>query len=183
VFIFQGCAVVWFHELHYREKNFTGICCSVQRNELHTGILNSACSLSGTCSQKLSVEWHWLKVFYPHFGQLFFYSRQVWNKRLANWTAITDTLTMNGFTRNAKHRFNSWKWSHTHLAWNSSSSLTICFSILPLCGLQLPLRETLVLIPILGKWQSAFDNMCLWNILIFFWEKNLSNLGKEEKVA
>jgi len=35
--------------------------------------------------------------------------------------------------RNAKHGFDSWKWSN--LAWNSSSSLTIC------CGLQLPFRE------------------------------------------
>jgi len=25
-----------------------------------------------------------------HFGQFYFYSRQVFNKRLANWTAITD---------------------------------------------------------------------------------------------
>jgi len=33
-------------------KKFTAICCSVHRNKLHTGILNSACSLSGTCSQK-----------------------------------------------------------------------------------------------------------------------------------
>ena len=49
-------------------------------------------------------------------------------------------ITLNGFTRNAKHGFNFWKWSN--LAWNSSSSFTIDFSILPLCGLQLPLRET-----------------------------------------
>jgi len=41
---------------------------------------------------------------------------------------------------NAKYGFNSWKWSN--LAWDSSSSLTIYFSILSLCGLQLPLRET-----------------------------------------
>ena len=44
------------------------------------------------------------------------------------------------FTRNAKHGFNSWKWSN--LYWNSSSSITIYISILPLCGLQLPLIET-----------------------------------------
>ena len=75
-----------------------------------------------------------------HFGQFYFCSRRVCNKRLANWTVISDTLTMNGFKRNAKYGFNSWKWSN--LAWDSSSSLTIYFSILSLCGLQLPLRET-----------------------------------------
>jgi len=32
-------------------------------------------------------------VFFLHFGQFHFYRRQVCNKRLANWTAITDTLT------------------------------------------------------------------------------------------
>jgi len=43
-----------------------------------------------------------------HFGQFYLYSRQVCNKRLANWTAITDTLALNGFARNARHGFNSW---------------------------------------------------------------------------
>jgi len=44
------------------------------------------------------------KVFFNqiflHFGQFYLYSRQVCNKRLANWTAITvtDTLTFNVFT-------------------------------------------------------------------------------------
>jgi len=31
---------------------------------------------------------------------------------LTRWTVITDTLTSNGFTRNAKHGLNSWKWSN-----------------------------------------------------------------------
>jgi len=75
-----------------------------------------------------------------HFGQFYFYSRQVCQKRLANWTAINDTLTLNRFTRNTRHGFNSWKWSN--LAWNSCSSLTINFSNPQLCGLQLPLCET-----------------------------------------
>jgi len=79
-----------------------------------------------------------LSQIFLHFGQFYFYSRQVCNKRVANCTAITDTLTLNGFTRNAKHGFNFWKWSS--LAWNSSSSRNY-FSILPLCALQLPLRE------------------------------------------
>ena len=119
--------MVWFYELIYREKKFTALCCALHENELHTGIFNSGYLLSGTCRQKLSV--------FLHFGQFYFYSRQVCNKRF-----ITDTLTLNGFTKNAKHGFYFWKWSN--LAWNSSSSLTIYFSILPLCGLQLLLRET-----------------------------------------
>ena len=84
------------------------------------------------------------KVFFNqiflHFGQFYLYSRNVCNKRLANCTAVTDTLALNGFTRNAKHGFDSWKWSN--LARNSSSSLTIYLSILPLCGLQLTDRQT-----------------------------------------
>jgi len=51
---------------------------------------------------------------------------------LANWTAFTDTLTLNGFARNAKHGFNLWKWSN--VTWNFFS-LTIYFSILPHYGL------------------------------------------------
>ena len=121
MFIFQGCTMVWFHELHYREKTFTAICCAIHRNELYTGIINFGFLLSGTCRQKLSVEWHWLKFvlsqIFLHFGQFYFYSRQACNKRLAIWKAITDTLTLNGFTRNAKHGFNSWKWSN--LTWNA----------------------------------------------------------------
>jgi len=143
VFIFQGFTIVWFYELHYREKRFIAICCALHRNELYTGPLNSGYLLAGACRQKLNVEWHWLKFFlsqiFLHFGQFYFYSRHVCNTRLVNWTAITDTLTLNGFTRNPKHGFNSWKWPN--LAWNSFSTLAIYFSILPLCGLQVPLRE------------------------------------------
>ena len=61
------------------------------------------------------------------------------------------------FTRNTKHGFNSWKWSN--LAWTFSSRLTIYFSNLALCGLELPLREKHSFS--LGKWKNAFDNMCL----------------------
>jgi len=71
------------------------------------------------------------------FGQFYLYSRQACSKRLANWTAITDTSTLNGFARNAKHGFDSWKWSN--LAWNFSSGFEIYFSILSLRRLQLPL--------------------------------------------
>jgi len=136
VFVFQSCAMVWFYELTYREKKFTAIC-ALHRNELHTGIFNSGYLLSGTCRQKLSV--------FLHFGQFYFYSRQVCNKRF-----ITDTLTLNGFTRNAKHGFNFWKWSN--LAWNSSSSFTIYFSYSStLWSAIVSSRKTLVLIPTLGN--------------------------------
>jgi len=79
-----------------------------------------------------------LSQIFLNFGLSYFYNK-VCNKRLANWTAINDTLTLNGFTRNTKHGFNSWKW--LNLAWTSSCSPTICFSMFQLCGLQLPLRK------------------------------------------
>jgi len=41
-----------------QRKKFTAIFCATHRNELYTGILNSWYSLSGTCRQKLSAEWH-----------------------------------------------------------------------------------------------------------------------------
>ena len=50
-----------------------------------------------------------LSQIFLHFGQFYFYSRQVCNERLANWTAITDTLTLKEFTRNSRRGFNSWK--------------------------------------------------------------------------
>jgi len=68
-----------------------------------------------------------LRQIFLHFGLSYFYNRQVCNKRLANWTAINDTLTLSGFTRNTNHGFNSWKW--LNLARNPSSSLTIYFSM------------------------------------------------------
>jgi len=46
---FQGCAVVLFCELHYRENKFTAACCAIHKNEFYTGILNSGYSLSETC--------------------------------------------------------------------------------------------------------------------------------------
>ena len=96
-------------------------------------------------SQKTKCRVTLANFFWPRFACIlvslfFFYSRQVCNKRLANGTAVTDTLTLNRFTRNTKHGFNSRKWSN--LAWNCSSILTIYFGILPLCGLQMLLRET-----------------------------------------
>jgi len=101
-----------------------------------------------------------LSQIFLHFGQFYLYSIQVCSKRLANWTANTNTLTLNGFARSAKHSFDSWKWSN--LAWNFSSGLKIYFSILPLCRLQLPLRKkTFILILTLGKRKNAFDDLCL----------------------
>jgi len=65
---------------------------------------------------------------------------------------------------------NSWKWSN--LDWNSSSSLTTYFNIPTLWSAVASSRNTLVLIPTLGNWQNVFDNVCLWKILLFFWEEN-----------
>jgi len=158
-----------------QRKKITTICCPIHRNELYTGSLNSVYSLSGTCPQKLSVEWHYLKFFltqiFLHFGQFYFYSRQVCNKGLANWTAITDTLTLNGFTRNAKHGFNSWQCSN--LAWNSVAlnynlfhcSFTL-WSCIRLFAKHIGSRSDI------GKMTECFWQMCLWKILIFFWEEN-----------
>ena len=56
------------------------------------------------------------------------------------WTAqpSSTALTLNGFIRNAKHGFNSCKWSN--VPWNFSSSFGISVCILPLCGPQLPVH-------------------------------------------
>jgi len=60
------------------------------------------------------------------------------------------TLKMNGFTRNAKHGFNSWKWSN--LAWSSSNTVTIFFcKFFQFMVLQMPLQKACVLILTLGK--------------------------------
>jgi len=160
----------WFDFTNFiTEKKIAAIYCTIRRNGLYTGIVNSGYLLCGTCRQKLSVQRHWLKLglsqIFLHFGQFYFYSRQVCYKRLVNWT---DTLTLNGFTRNAKHGFNSWKWSE--LAWNFSNSLTIYFSIFPFCGLQLPLREKRSF-PF-WHWENErkLSTMCVFKIFIFFWE-------------
>ena len=133
----------WFDFTNFiTEKKITAICWPTRGNGLYTGILNSGYLLFETCRQKLSVQWQWLKfylskMFLHTFGQFYFYRRQVCNKRLANWTAITETLTLNGFTRNAKHGLTLGNGQ----IWKISGSLTIYFSILPFCGLQLPPRE------------------------------------------
>jgi len=127
--------------------------------------------LSGTYCQKLTVEWHWLKFFRARFSCLSVSLISAAVKFVTNgwWTGQPSPTTLNGFTRNAKRGFNSWKWSN--LAWNSSGGLTIYFGILPLRGLQLPLRaKSIRSHSDIGKWQNAFDNMCLWKIFIFLWE-------------
>jgi len=95
-----------------------------------------------------------LSQIFLHFGKFYFYSRQVCNKRLANWTAITDYNTELIY-KDCKAWFNSWKWPN--LDWNSSSSLAIYFSILPLCGLQLPLRQK----HSFSFWHWEYDRMLL----------------------
>jgi len=41
--------------------------CRRHRNELYTDLLSSGYLLSGTCCQKLTVEWHCLKLFKARF--------------------------------------------------------------------------------------------------------------------
>ena len=69
------------------------------------------------------------------------------------------TLTLTGFTRNAKYAVYSCKWSN--LVWSSSSSLAIYFYVLPLCGLQLPLRKK----PSLSFWHWENDRIFLTKCL------------------
>ena len=90
------CTMVWFYELHYRKTKFAAICRAVYTNELYAGLLYSGHLLSGTCWQKLTVEWHWLKFLWSqiflHFGQFNFFSSPACDKRLVNWTATTDYI-------------------------------------------------------------------------------------------
>jgi len=141
-----------FPGLHYglilrtslqRNKIRSSICGTVHRNELYTALLYSGYLLPGTCCRKSTVKWHWLKFFRARFFCISARLISAAVKCVTNgrWTGqpSPNTVTLNGFPRNAKHGFNSWKCSD--LAWNSSSRLKIYFSILPLCGLQLPLPE------------------------------------------
>ena len=126
------------------------------------------------------------KVFFNqiflHFGQFYLYSRNVCNKRLANCTAVTDTLALNGFTRNAKHGFDSWKWSN--LARNSSSSLTIYLSILPLCGLQLTDRQTDRQTNLFNIWKNQISGGGEWpqGIRVILPLETQSNCWEETQV-
>jgi len=156
----------WFGFTNFitEKKIHSNMLCYTQKWFIHCYFNFWVCTLWNLSPK---IKWHWLKFFlcriFLQFGQFYFYGRQVCNKRLANWRAITDTLTLNGFTRNANHGFTSWKWSN--VAWNSSSSLAIYFSILPLCGLQLPLRRNIGSPSDIGKmtesfWQHVSLNNC-----------------------
>jgi len=75
------------------------------------------------------------------------------------------------FTRNTKHGFDSWKWPY--LTWNSSGSVPIYFSVLPLSGRQMPHHEK----------HSDIGKMmeCVWQYVslknsVSFWELQLPNL-------
>jgi len=156
----------WFDFTNFitEKKNHSNMLCyRPHSNELYTGMLNSGYFLPWTCSLKLSVERYWLKFFlsqiFLHFGQFYPYSRQVCSKGLDNWTAITDTLTLNGFSRNAKHGFDSWKWPN--LAWNFPvvSKFILVFFHFVVCNCLF--EKTFILILRLRKWKNAFDDMCL----------------------
>ena len=173
VFIFQGCTKVWFYELHYRQNNSQQYVVLYTEMSIHWYFkfcVFTFWNLSPKIKCRVALTKVFLTQIFLLLGQFCVYSRQVCNKRLTNWTANADTLTLNGFTRNSKPGFNSWKWSN--LAWNSSSSITNYFSILPLCGLPLPLRETHGFS--FRRWENdrMLLTMCLWKILIFFWEEN-----------
>jgi len=120
---FSGCTMVWFYELHYRDQKVTAIRC------VHWSF--KFWVFSGACRQKLTVKWQWLKFFLEPVSFVCTVDKFMTNGWQTGQPSLA-TLTMNGFTRNAKHGFNSWKWSN--LAWSSSSRLTIYFCILPLCG-------------------------------------------------
>ena len=165
--------MVWFYELHYREKIHSNMLCYTQKWVIHWHFnfwVFTFWNLWPNITCRVALTKVFLTQIFLHFGQSYFYSRQDCNKRLANWTAINNTLTLNGFTRNTKHGFNSWKWSN--LAWNSSSSLTIYFGILPHVVCKCLFAKQTGSHSDMGKWQNAFDSMCLWKIVIFFWEEN-----------
>jgi len=157
--------MVWFYELHYREKN------SPKYVVLYTEMsytlvfwILGIYFLEHVARYK--VEWHWLKSFsneiFLHFGHFYFYSKQVCNKRLANSTAITvtDTLTFNVFATGMLNMVLTLRNGPICLGippvvlqfiyYPSTLWSAIAFS-----------RKTFVLILSLGKGQNAFDNMCL----------------------
>jgi len=71
---------------------------------------------SGICCQKLSVEWHWLKLFLEAVSFVSTADKFVTNGWLLGQPSLI-ALTMTGFTRYAKYGFHFWKWSN--LAWSS----------------------------------------------------------------
>ena len=114
---------------------------------------------SGTCGQKLVANWHWLKFFLEKVSFVSTADKFVTNVWQTEQSSLT-TLTMNGFTRNAKHGFKSSK--RSNLAWSSTSSLTNYFCIRPLCGpASASSQKTFVLILTYRNWRNAFDNICL----------------------
>jgi len=144
--------MVWFYELHYREKKSQMSWC-IQKLVVHR-------------SFKLWVFWNlWpeiscrvalSKVFLEPVSFISTADKFVTNRWRTGQPSLT-TLTMNGFTRMAKHGFDSWKWSN--LAWSSSgSAVTIYFCSFPLCG------------PANASSRKAFVLIlaCISQILLFF---------------
>jgi len=113
------------------------MCRAVYRNDLYTGLLYSGYLLSGTYCQKVTAEFG-IDYFCISASLISAAVKCVTNSWWIGQPSPA-TLMLNGFTRNANHGFNSWKCSN--LGWKSSSSFKIYFSILPLCGLLLPLHE------------------------------------------
>jgi len=64
---------------------------------------------------------------------------ETWRLNIIEIASLTLLAGPSLIYKECKAWFNSWKWSN--LAWNSSGSLTIYFSVLPLSDRQMPLRE------------------------------------------
>ena len=152
----------WFGYTNFiaEKKIHSNVSCYIQKWVLHWSF--KFWVFSGTCRQKLIVEWHWLKFF---LGQSVSFLQQtsLWQtvSYLDTGPPSLTTLTMNGFTRNAKHGFNSWKWSI--LAWKSFSRLTIYFCILPLCGLANSSSQN-----------SICSHSDIWKMTKCFWQQYVS---------
>jgi len=98
-----------FDELHYREWKFTAKFRAKYRIESYTGCLSSGYLLSGTFRQIPAVEWYWLKPFRARCSCVSVSFISTTNKFVTNgWRTgqpSPTTLTLNGFTRNARMVF------------------------------------------------------------------------------
>jgi len=117
--------------------------------------LNSEYLLFGTCRQKSTVAL--TEIFLTARSCILVRFISTADKFVANgWRTgqlLPTTSTLNWFTRNAKHGFNSCKLSN--LAGNTTNTpcYVLHFCILSLCGLQLPLSLTS------EKWQNVSDSI------------------------
>ena len=111
---------------------------------------------------------------------------------LVCFISSADKFVTNGSKLDSHHRYINIEWIYTEWKELQSMVLTlgngqiwlgtppvvlhfiIAFFHIVVCNCLF--KKTFVLILTLGKWQIAFDNMCLWKIIIFFWELTLPTL-------